>query len=231
MDKYTETYINSLECILKENGQKEKAAQMSSYMRNMFPFFGISSPERKEIFRQFIKDKGTPAIEEITGIVKALYDRPEREFHYFAMVLADRLSKKMDRNGFKLFDYMVVNKSWWDTVDFIAANSIGSYFRVHSDLILPVTTKWMDSGNIWLQRSCILFQLKYKRATDLELLYSFIGRLNGSDEFFIQKAIGWFLREYSKTDPDEVQRYVSSHCLKPLSRREALRVMLKKGIS
>jgi 3-methyladenine DNA glycosylase AlkD len=222
-------YVTRLSEILEANKDLEYALRMKKYMKNLFPFYGINSPFRKEIFKQFNRDEGIPRIQEVNDIVKALYKRQEREFHYFAMELANRYSKKFDDKGIKLFEYLIVNHSWWDTVDYIAANSVGNYFRVHPELKHSVTTLWMESGNIWLQRSCILFQLKYKRDTDLELLYSFIDKLRFSNEFFIQKSIGWILREYSKLDPDEVYRFVSSTILKPLSTREARRIMNKSG--
>ena len=88
----------------------------------------------------------------------------------------------------------------------------------------------MSSGNIWLQRTCLLFQLSYRSETDVDLLVKLIGELNGSKEFFINKAIGWILREYSKTDAEFVINYVDSIDLAPLSRREALKWLINKKI-
>jgi 3-methyladenine DNA glycosylase AlkD len=89
----------------------------------------------------------------------------------------------------------------------------------------------MNSGNFWLQRSALLFQLKYKNQTDLKLLFGYIEKLSGSREFFIRKAIGWTLREYSKTDPDVVIQFVETHQLQPLSQKEALKVINRKKLN
>jgi 3-methyladenine DNA glycosylase AlkD len=98
--------------------------------------------------------------------------------------------------------------------------------RKYPDQIKPVTTRWMDSGNIWLQRSCLLFQLSYKKDTDLALLFGFIEKLAGHKSFWIRKAIGWVLREYSKTDPQTVRHFIDAHPgLSGLSKREALKVI------
>ena len=102
-------------------------------------------------------------------------------------------------------------------------------FTNYPELIVPFTEKWMTSGNMWLQRTAILFQLKYKSQTDTELLFKYIIALDGSKEFFINKAIGWALREYSKTNPDIVIKFVTGHKLAPLSKREALKVINKKA--
>ena len=222
-------YVENLSHILASNADKENAGNMKKYMKDQFPFFGIKSPQRKVIFRQFIKNEGYPSILELKEVVQTLYDKPERELHYFAMELVDKYAKKLDVQGIKLLEHIIVKRSWWDTVDYIAVNCLGSYFRMHPEMIRPVTAVWMNSGNIWLQRSCILFQLKYKKDTNLELLYSFIVDLKQSNEFFIQKAIGWILREYSKINPNEVLRFAGSIQLKPLSYREATRIINKKN--
>ncbi len=88
----------------------------------------------------------------------------------------------------------------------------------------------MDSGNMWLQRTALLFQLKYKKATDTKLLTDYILKLQGSKEFFINKAIGWILREYSKTESDWVIEFVKKHQLAPLSHKEALKWLNRKEV-
>jgi 3-methyladenine DNA glycosylase AlkD len=141
------------------------------------------------------------------------------------MELFFRYNRKVEELWIDHYEYMITSKSWWDTVDFVAATLAGNYFRVFSHRILPVTGRWMKSGNIWLQRSCLLFQLKYRKETNTTLLTSFILPLAASREFFIAKAIGWALREYSKTDPGWVREFVKNHPLQTLSRKEALKRM------
>jgi 3-methyladenine DNA glycosylase AlkD len=223
-------YVSLLGKLLESNIDSANAAKMKKYMRNKFDCFGINSPNRKELFRTFIRENGYPPKEEMERVCREMFEIPQREFQYFAMEMVEKNIKKFNESSVKLFEYMIVSSAWWDTVDFISANILGRFFRIYPELIPKVTSEWMDSENIWLQRSCILFQLKYKKDTDTELLYSFIERLNTSKEFFIQKAIGWVLREYSKVNPEEVYRFAEKTFLKPLSRREALRIMKKKGI-
>ena len=126
-------------------------------------------------------------------------------------------------------EFMIINKSWWDTVDMIASHLVGTHFKRFPGLIPAYTEKWMASGNFWLQRTALLFQLKYKKETDVELMSDLIKRLAGEKEFFIRKAIGWVLREYSKTDPEIVINFVENQQLSNLSRTEALKVNNRKG--
>ena len=208
--------------ILQPVANGENAGPMKAYMKNRFEFLGIKSPERAELLRPVLSRNNLPAIEELWPIVHELWEMQEREYQYFAMELFSRFNKAANKSWIKYYEYMIVNKSWWDTVDFIATTLVGNYFRIYPENIMPVTGPWMQSGNMWLQRSCLLFQLKYKKQTDTGLLASFIQPLTASKEFFIAKAIGWALREYSKSDPGWVQDFVKNHQLQPLSRKEAL---------
>ncbi|NRA91436.1 MAG: DNA alkylation repair protein, partial [Psychroserpens sp.] len=133
--------------------------------------------------------------------------------------------KNQDPSDIELYEYMVTHKSWWDTVDFIAAHLMGGYFKTYPELRASFCEKWLNSGHMWLQRCAILFQLKYKDQADTELLSHMIESLLGSKEFFINKAIGWMLREYSKTNPKWVLNYASKTDLSPLSRKEAIRLI------
>ena len=122
---------------------------------------------------------------------------------------------------------MITHKSWWDTIDRIAKKLVGEYFKVFPDKVDPYIEKWLESDNIWLQRTCLLFQLGYKEETDVDLLFKLVEELSEIDEFFIQKAIGWALREYSKIDPEVIRNFITSHDLSSLATREGLKIINK----
>jgi 3-methyladenine DNA glycosylase AlkD len=121
---------------------------------------------------------------------------------------------------------MLTTRSWWDSVDWIS-KLVGQHFRRYPALIRPVTARWMDSGLLWLQRCCLIFQLFYKDKTDTELLFEYIRRVSRSKEFFLQKGAGWALRQYSRTNPEAVRQFIENTPLAPLTKREGLRLMLK----
>lgn len=219
MNQYLSPIIEKFEA----NRNPEYAVQMKRYMRNLFEFYGIKTPDRKEIQRAFFLGYGYPKIEDLKDITSDLWEMPERENQYFAMHLLKKYANKVPKEYINFYESLIVTKSWWDSVDFIAPGLVGALFVKHPSLIEPYTERWMESGNIWLQRSCILFQLKRRALTDTGLLFKFIEQMQGSKEFFINKAIGWALREYSKTSPETVINYVKNHELAPLSKREALK--------
>lgn len=218
-------YIEPLLDLLKANGSFETASEQAAYMRNQFSFFGVKSGPRREIAAQFFRSNGYPEPGQLNESVRFLWTHPHRECQYIAQEMVHRIIRKPAADDLQLFEYMVTEKSWWDTVDFIAANILGRYFKTHPDAILPAVERWLASGNIWLQRSALLFQLKYKSRLDEALLSATISPLLGSKEFFINKAIGWVLREYSKTNPQWVIDYCEQTDLNGLSKREALKAI------
>lgn len=219
------SYIKSLEDLFSQSANPDNAFYMKKYMKDKFEYFGIQSKTRHEITKPFLKKDTLPTIENLDVLIRELWAKPQREFQYFGIELVEKYSKQLNKNNLPLIEFMVTNKSWWDTVDGIATRVAGDLFRNYPELIIPVTKKWVASDNLWLQRTSILFQLKYKSLTDIDLLFKFIKTLEGSKEFFINKAIGWALREYSQTDPQIVIKFVNSHNLAPLSKREAVKVI------
>ena len=222
-------YIRPLQAEFEKHAIPENAFQMKKYMKSRFEFFGIKSPLRRELYGKHTSQFGLIPADQREEIVHWCWEAPQREWQYFAMEFLGKEVKKVNKEIIVLYEFMIVKKSWWDTIDFISANLVGPYLQKFIEQIPHRTTKWMNSDNMWLQRTCLLFQLRYKNRTDTELLISFIHQLEGSNEFFIRKAIGWALREYSKTDPDFVVRFVRENSLSGLSEREALKWLKNKG--
>jgi 3-methyladenine DNA glycosylase AlkD len=223
-------YIIPIKEKFESAANPQQAAQMKAYLKNQFEFYGIASPQRKQIVQDHKETHGLLPENNKAEIVQWCWSQPQREWQYFAMNMLGRTAKKEADDILSLYEFLVVHKSWWDTVDFIAANLVGQYFRLYPDKIAGATAEWMASGNMWLQRTCLLYQLKYKNELDTELLESFIQPLVKSKEFFIRKAIGWILREYSKTNPDYVRSFVSRTTLSGLSHREALKWLNRKSL-
>lgn len=218
-------FIDTLSSEFSERANPKMAAQQKQYMRNQFDYYGLTTEERRTVQKPFLVKAFLPEKTEMISIVKVLWEKPQREYQYFSQELAFKYVKDLEEADIALYEYMVTHKSWWDTVDFIATKLMGAYFKKYPEQRRAYVDKWLESGNIWLQRSALLFQLKYKSELDTELLSLAIRGLLRSKEFFINKAIGWVLREYSRTDPDWVVDFVESTELSNLSRREALRLL------
>ncbi|OMF21340.1 DNA alkylation repair protein [Paenibacillus sp. FSL H8-0548] len=215
-----------LETLFRENANPERALPMEAYMRGQFVFLGIKTPERIQLLREFWKINEKPKGEELLRTAEYLWELREREFHYAAMSLMDKYSKEAAPSHIDKLEQWVTTHSWWDTVDFIASHLVGFHLSKYPELIEEHTERWIVSDNLWLRRTALLFQLKYKQATDTERLFAYIRLTMGENEFFIRKAIGWSLREYAKTDAASIRRFVAETPLAPLSKKEALKHIL-----
>ncbi len=202
---------------------------MAKYMRDQFPFLGIKTPVRRSLLKGFVAEYGLPPLANLETILRELWQLPEREYQYSALTLLGKLEKKLPSKFVDTLEYLIVNKSWWDTVDLLAGHPVATHFRRFPQVRQETLPRWRSSDNFWLRRTTLLFQLHYKQETDVELLFSLIGENLDSDEFFIQKAIGWALREYSKTDATAVTQFVAATPLAPLSAREALKWLKNQG--
>ncbi len=220
MDKFN---LEDLSMRFKKHEDTERAFQMKKYLKDHYPFFGIQVNPRRAICSQFLKDYGLPEKRALFELIKLLWEKDEREFQHFGAELASKFKNNIEEDDLEIFQWMIVHKSWWDTVDYIASHLIGSYFKQYPSGKNSWVNKCLKSGNMWLQRTSLIFQLKYKENTDVDLLTRQILALKDSKEFFLRKAIGWALREYSKTNPDWVREFVGKTAMSGLSTREALK--------
>ncbi|MBC1416083.1 DNA alkylation repair protein [Listeria innocua] len=213
--------MTTIQTLFRANRSVADSRPMEAYMKNQFLFLGIRATERKKLVADFLKENGMPV--DLLGLVVELFAEEEREFQYAAIDLLSRYGKKQASEAIEIYEQLVTTKSWWDTVDGLAGTVVSNHFKLYPDLIPIYNEAWINGDNIWLARTAILFQLKYKEETNAELLFANCEKWLGSKEFFIQKAIGWALRQYAKIDSEAVRVFVNSHTLAPLSRREALK--------
>ncbi|WP_087972477.1 DNA alkylation repair protein [Oceanobacillus rekensis] len=217
------SYVQELVNIYLKHTDVEFAKWSKNYLRNQFDFLGIRTPIRRKLTKQFIKENGLPQKKELKDVIFMLWDLPEREYQKAALDILEKAKKELTKDDLPWLSSLIVKKSWWDTIDVLSPHIMGYMFSNNDELIHSFADKWIEDENIWLQRSALLYQLNYKDETDEERLFRYILRRANSDEFFVQKAIGWILREYAKTRPESVKTFVANHYLKPLSKREALK--------
>ena len=223
------SYVTELVQVFESHRQAEKAQQMSAYMKYKFPFLGIPNPERKKSSAFFLKEVKSFFPDPPFPLFHTLWNLAEREYQYVAMDLLDKYLKKLHTEDIPRVQTLITTKSWWDSVDLLASHALGAMLKDNHTLQEEWVATWMSSGNMWLQRSAMLFQLGYKEETNWPLLQQTCLQLIESNEFFIQKAIGWSLRQYSKTEPEMVNHFLEAHAWKPLSKREGKKWLVKSG--
>jgi 3-methyladenine DNA glycosylase AlkD len=218
--------------IFAEKGNEEIAQKQAAYMKYNFSYFGLKAPIWTMLSKSIFLEKGVLSNEDLMDFVSICFEDDHREMHYLAIEMVQKVIKKQDGNFIDFITFMLSTKSWWDSVDWIAPKLAGEHFKRFSHLTAPVTEQWMASGNKWLQRSAIIFQLKYREKTDFELLSKYILEIASSKEFFLQKGAGWALREYSKYNPSIVLNFVAQNPqLSNLTKREAIRLIISKNLN
>ena len=205
-----------------------RAPAMAAYMRDRFPFLGLPTPVQRRAARAALGELPPPDDADIVALTAACWAMPEREYQYAGCDYAIRYWTRAGPGFLHHTRTLLITKSWWDTVDALATNVVGPLVRAHPALV-TVMDDWIDDDNDWLVRTAIIHQLHAKDRTDTARLFGYCRRRAADREFFVRKAIGWALREYSKTDADAVAQFVATHGeLSPLSAREALKWLQRK---
>ena len=226
-----ETKARNLLIITKDkfmlNADSSQAFGMSKYMKFKFVYYGIKKPLRAKLQKEILAELGKPDFETIKSFALLAWEEPEREMQYFAMDLLNAGKKNIQKNDLGFIKFLIEKKSWWDTVDSLAAHLAGTYFKLYPNF--QELNNWIVSENFWFRRSAIIHQLTYKKETNEQMLFEFCILLRKEKEFFIRKAIGWALRQYAYTSPENVINFVKDTDLSALSKREALKnIVLQK---
>lgn len=218
-----EETILQLEALFEPFRNAKRAQSASAYLKDQFPFIGMKTEIRRSAQKSWIDSLKT--IEDRTLrwlLIRALWEKEERDYQHTAIDLMNTWPKKFysEEDAVEL-EWLLDQKSWWDSVDSIASNYLGKWALLFPEKARETFEKWRYHESFWLQRSCLIYQLKYKDAVDSVYLENLIQQMNSNKEFFIQKAIGWSLRQLSKYNPDDVVRILGNNPIKGLALREA----------
>ena len=211
---------------LEENRNELLAESMSKYMQDKFRFLGVRGATRTEIYKKYFPDARKNKVID-WDFVERCWNKEEREFQYVVVYYLKAMQKFLKRDDISRLKYLIVTKSWWDTVDLLA--------KVVGSLVLriegydQIMLEWSKDSNIWLKRVAILYQLSLKEKVDKQILERILVNNLGDSEFFINKAIGWALRDYSKFNPEWVREFIekNKNGMANLSIREASKYLDK----
>ncbi|MEY3578035.1 MAG: hypothetical protein RIS49_13 [Actinomycetota bacterium] len=208
-------------------GDKKVAFGAQAYMKDIAPFLGVKTPERRKLFKKIFRELPKPTSKELGETARALWKLRERDYHYAACDLIDFFIESANKNFLKdHVEYLITQKSWWDTVDTLGSVAISPLTIKYPSISLM--RSWNKSSNMWLNRAAIQHQRGRKTNTDIPLLLEFLDTHAGESEFFIAKAIGWALRDLSRVNNTEVKKFLKAH---PELNRVAVREAQKLGFN
>nr|WP_307999399.1 DNA alkylation repair protein [uncultured Merdimonas sp.] len=203
MDQYTKIKVE-----FEKNQNPENAVKMAKYMKNLFPFYGIPTPQRKKLYRDFLKEEKKKG-EVDWGFLDQCYADEHREFQYLVFDYLAVMQKSLTYGDIpKIWKY-IKEKQWWDSIDCL--DRIVGEIGLSDSRVDELMLQWSLDEDLWVRRLAIDHQLLRKEKTNRELLGQIIVNNLGSKEFFINKAIGWSLRDYSKTDPEWVKDFIDQY--------------------
>jgi 3-methyladenine DNA glycosylase AlkD len=215
--------ISELESLFEPCRNAKRAQTARAYMKDNFHYIGMRTDDRRTVQKSWVEAiKTIDDRNERWNIIRALFEKEERDYHYVAIDWLNSWPKKYySTEDARELEWMLSTHSWWDSVDAIASNYLGKWAKLYPEKARETFENWRHSNNMWLQRSCLIYQLKYKDEVDIVFLESLIVQFLPIKEFFIQKAIGWTLRQLSKFNPVAVETILEKHQIKGLAYREA----------
>jgi len=219
-------YLQKVKDYFDENGHPEVAEKQRKYMRDQFEYYGLKAPKWVPFSNRLMKEEGIFRNKDLKKFVRLCFEEEHREVHYVGLQMVERAVKKEDEDFIEFIEELILNKSWWDTVDWIS-KFVGFHFQRFPHQIIPKCEEWLTSENIWLQRTTVIFQRYKKYPTNEKLLFENILRVKHINEFFIQKAIGWALRDHSKEHPQVVIDFIKKNKIEGLAKREGLKWIKK----
>ncbi|MGP4049117.1 DNA alkylation repair protein [Streptomyces sp. 2A115] len=219
-----DTLLERLTATYAPSADPERAASTRAYLKNIAPFLGLTTPDRRALSRAVLAGTPRPDEADCTAVALRCWRLPEREYQYFAVDYLRRHVRCLSSGFLPVARHLVSTVPWWDTVDALASHVVGDLVAADPKLRADMDA-WIEDDDLWVARTALLHQLFYKKSTDTERLFAYCVRQSGHPDFFIRKAIGWCLREYAKTDPEAVRDFVARERerLSPLSVREALK--------
>ena len=208
----------------------KKAGAMAAYMKTTMPFYGLAKPQRVPIYKQMKALFPAKSRREYEAGVRALWSLPHREGKYAALVYARQWNPFITAESIPLYEFMIRGGAWWDLVDDIAVHLAGHVYLHERAAVKPVVEAWVGDPDLWIRRTAILIHNKHKKLTDEKQLFAHCLRLAHEKEFFIRKAIGWALRQYSYTNPDSVRRFLKTNepRFSGLTLREGSKQLMRK---
>ncbi|MBV8633409.1 MAG: DNA alkylation repair protein [Burkholderiaceae bacterium] len=211
-------FQNELDALLRPVVQSGRAPAMRAYMRDQFEFMGIATPDRRAAAKALLKRYKGASAEMLLATAQSLWELPQREYQYVALDLLAMHYRALGPEHIPVLLEFVQRKSWWDTVDGLAA-IIGDILNGRHDHMDGA----INHQDFWVRRIAILHQLGWREKVDAQRLFNYALSQGHEKEFFIQKAIGWALRDYARHAPDLIRDFVATNKnrLAPLTVREA----------
>jgi 3-methyladenine DNA glycosylase AlkD len=230
--KYAKELVDFVQGHFKELADQTKAPGMAAYMKTEMPFYGIQNPERLPVYREMKKRFPASSHKAYEEGILALWNLPHREEKYAALQFAEQNDLFVGADSIPLYERLIREGAWWDLVDEIAIHLSGRAQLKERSAVKPMMEKWIKDEHLWVRRAALISQVGHKQKTNTKQLFKHCLLVAHEKEFFMRKAIGWALRDYSWCDPEAVIAFLKENGdrLSPLTKREAAKRLIRLGL-
>lgn len=187
-----------------DRGQIQK-----KYLKSPFLFYGVSRSDMKAIAREVKRKWPDISQREILDLCSQLWEQEHHECKSIAIDLLNLCPGHIDNKVLGLIDHMIDTATGWDHIDEIAIRLVGRLL-IKDKNNFAYLAECGKSPNFWKRRVSIIAQLKLYKTNHFnrEFFFTACAEHLHEKEFFIRKAIGWGLRELSKSDPNAVFEFI-----------------------
>ena len=198
--------IEGLKKNFEKRANEDNAIQMAKYLRNQFVFYGLKSPARRDAYHQILKDEKKQID---WDLLDQAWNDKHRDMQYFVCDYLLAMEKYVSYDDLFKIEHYVRTKQWWDTIDSLM--KLYGYVGLKDQRVDQLMLDWSKDPDKWVRRVAIEHQLLRKDRINTALLSQILENNLESDEFFINKAIGWALRDYSKTNPEWLSDFIDGN--------------------
>ena len=218
----------AIEIELRATGLPERAAAEKRYLKSDLDFLGSPLGEIRRVVRS-AEQSGRLGHDDAMALAEELWTGPLFERRMAAVVLLERQAPELAPEDLPLIERLIRGSKTWALVDGLAVNVVGEMALRHR--IERELDGWGRDADFWVRRSSLLAELKpLKSGAPFAPFAARAEAMLDETEFFIRKAIGWVLRELSKTRPDEVDAWIAprTHRASGVTMREAVKYLPPK---
>ncbi|MBD3223875.1 MAG: hypothetical protein GF313_04050 [Caldithrix sp.] len=211
--------------VLESQKDEKQAAIHKNYHKSDLQFMGWTTPQMRQLASHLLQERSTP--QSFFDLCDALWQQPIFETRMLVTILFEkRIKQFFQAADFERFYPLLRDCDGWALTDNLAIKGLGAFLfrfpRYHAHV-----DGWKTDSHLWVRRAGILrfiTPVRYKADWPSRMEAILIHHFAETD-FFIRKAIGWTLREWSKLDPDRVRHFAfqNKEAMSALTFKEATR--------
>ena len=211
-------FTKGLQEILKCYVDKEATKNYQRIIPDTGKFYGVPKPILWVIASEigsFIKKEPTKA----EVFLKTIWTEGSYEAKQIAGKSIEKFSPKNQKLCLDFISFALPDIDNWSVCDCLAMYGVTPIVYSNTQIVLPLSEKWIKDKNKWIRRFGVITLLGYKRIMVTDKVFGILDSVMKEYEPDVKKAVSWILREITKKNPDEVSKFLTKWASKPACRQ------------